>query len=75
MNSKKRRLSEEDAVRALEMLNNKISLGKIARQYGVNKPAILKSINLWNTEEKEIKSDGSRYIMKRGKMIILQRKE
>ena len=67
--SKKRRLTPEQAKEATAMINAKMSLGKVARHFGVNKPAILKSIGIWKTSIKDL-PDGRKYQMVRGRMDI-----
>src|SRR5574337_594355 len=67
--SKKRDLSEGEAKQALTFKNMKWSLGKIARYFGVNKPTILKALDMWDSKE-QTDSIGRKYIIKRGKVYI-----
>lgn len=68
--SKKADLTTEEAKLATKMMNERISLGRIARHFGRNKPTILKGIGIWNTGIRKL-DDGRKYQMVRGRMDIL----
>lgn len=68
---KKRDLTTDEAKLATKMLNENISLGKVARYFNTNKPSVLKSIGIWSTGQRET-PDGKKYRMVRGRVIFEQ---
>lgn len=69
LTSKKRELSEADAKQALTFKNMGWSIGKVAKFFKVNKPTILKALNLWDEPEKEDPM-GRKYIIRRGQVYV-----
>lgn len=68
--SKKEELTTDEAKLATKMINEKVSLGRVARYFGKNKPTILKGIGIWNTGIRKM-ADGREYKMVRGRVIFI----
>lgn len=67
-------LSIEDIKLATKMLNQKVSLGDVAKHFHTNKPGILKAIGIWNTEVRKFTDPDwkdYKYQMIRGRVMIL----
>jgi lambda repressor-like predicted transcriptional regulator len=50
MPNKKRKLNPHEAMIAEQMRKQGKTLGQVARYFGVNKPSILKGLNLWKIQ-------------------------
>ena len=67
---KKRILNDYDVNIALRLLNGGESFGKVARHFGINKPSLKKSLDMWNTGMKT-SPQGRNFKFTNGKMVII----